>query len=247
MEISFFGFSASRNSSCATISVDMPSSTGPGHEDDPLLQQPREDVVGALAAGGLLDHHGNEVHVGRDRVSSSHPAFGCPGSSGLRALVDVRNNHPAEPPQGLPGQMVRSADRAPRGACAGIPKTVMAAFHMGSIRDPYAENVAFPLPCARSASRFHAWRSRPVGVNALFALRRDTRRVPPDRPAAVIRNRRRARPQPAVPSPLPRRDRAPRPRRPPPGAPLPRRLAAAIGQLRRRVRLAPHALVSPAS
>ena len=29
MEISFFGFSASRNSSCATTSVAMPSSIGP--------------------------------------------------------------------------------------------------------------------------------------------------------------------------------------------------------------------------
>ena len=29
MEISFFGFSASRKRSCATISVDMPSSIGP--------------------------------------------------------------------------------------------------------------------------------------------------------------------------------------------------------------------------
>ena len=29
IEISFFGFSASRNSSCATVSVDIPSSTGP--------------------------------------------------------------------------------------------------------------------------------------------------------------------------------------------------------------------------
>ena len=88
---------------------------------------------------------------------------------------------------------------------------------MGSIRDPYAENVAFPSPCAQRLALFTPDR-RPVGVNALFALRRDTRPVPPDRPAAVIRNRRRARPQPAVPSPLPRRSRAPRPRRPPSGA-----------------------------
>jgi hypothetical protein len=29
IEISFFGFSASRNRSCATTSVDMPSSIGP--------------------------------------------------------------------------------------------------------------------------------------------------------------------------------------------------------------------------
>src|SRR5690606_1840110 len=30
-------------------------------EDHPLLEQPRVDVVGALAAAGLFDHHRNEV------------------------------------------------------------------------------------------------------------------------------------------------------------------------------------------
>src|SRR5690606_17616618 len=30
-------------------------------EDHPLLQQPRVDVIGALAAAGLFDHHRNEV------------------------------------------------------------------------------------------------------------------------------------------------------------------------------------------
>ena len=63
IEISFFGFSASRNSSCATTRVAMPSSIGAGDEDDALLEQPRKDVVGALAAVGLLDHHGDEVFM----------------------------------------------------------------------------------------------------------------------------------------------------------------------------------------
>ena len=36
-----------------------------GEEDDPLLQQAGEDIVGALAPGGLLDHHRNQV-VGID-------------------------------------------------------------------------------------------------------------------------------------------------------------------------------------
>mmetsp|Transcript_1279 Transcript_1279/g.2542 ORF Transcript_1279/g.2542 Transcript_1279/m.2542 type:complete len:235 (+) Transcript_1279:1906-2610(+) len=31
------------------------------HEDDPLLQKARENVVGALAPAGLFDHHGDEV------------------------------------------------------------------------------------------------------------------------------------------------------------------------------------------
>src|SRR5258707_12654574 len=35
-----------------------------GDEDDALLQQTREDVVGALAPAGLLDHHGDKgIHV----------------------------------------------------------------------------------------------------------------------------------------------------------------------------------------
>jgi len=35
-----------------------------GDEDDALLQQAREDVVGALAPVGLLDHHGDKgIHV----------------------------------------------------------------------------------------------------------------------------------------------------------------------------------------
>jgi len=30
-------------------------------EDHPLLEEARVDVVGAFAAGGLLDHHGDEI------------------------------------------------------------------------------------------------------------------------------------------------------------------------------------------
>src|SRR5207247_3243047 len=41
-----------------------------GDEDDALLEQPRIDVVGALATIGLLDHHRDEIiHVGIDRIS----------------------------------------------------------------------------------------------------------------------------------------------------------------------------------
>ena len=35
-------------------------------EDDPFLQQARIDVVGALAAGGLLHHHGHQATGGLD-------------------------------------------------------------------------------------------------------------------------------------------------------------------------------------
>src|SRR3990172_1160685 len=38
-------------------------------EDDPVLQEPGVDVVGALAAAGLLDHHGNQVHSGLPSVT----------------------------------------------------------------------------------------------------------------------------------------------------------------------------------
>jgi len=42
----------------------------PGDEDDPLLEQPRVDVIGPLATVGLFDHHGDEVlHVEIYRVA----------------------------------------------------------------------------------------------------------------------------------------------------------------------------------
>src|SRR5207247_4367502 len=41
-----------------------------GDEDDALLQQTREDVVGALAPAGLLDHHGDKgINVGINGVA----------------------------------------------------------------------------------------------------------------------------------------------------------------------------------
>ena len=41
---------------------------GAGDEDDALFKKAREDVVGTLATGCLLNNHGDEVHVGLDRV-----------------------------------------------------------------------------------------------------------------------------------------------------------------------------------
>jgi hypothetical protein len=43
---------------------------GLAEEDDPLVEQPRVDVVLALAAGGALDDHGDEGH---DKESSPSP------------------------------------------------------------------------------------------------------------------------------------------------------------------------------
>ena len=39
-----------------------------GNEDDPLLEEPREDVIGAFAAVRLLDDHRHKVHRGLDGV-----------------------------------------------------------------------------------------------------------------------------------------------------------------------------------
>src|SRR6266571_3760502 len=45
---------------------------GGAYEDDVVLQQARVDVVGPLAAGGLLDHHGDKrARIGRDHAKSS--------------------------------------------------------------------------------------------------------------------------------------------------------------------------------
>jgi hypothetical protein len=41
----------------------------PDH-DDAVFQQPREDVVGALAAIGLLDHHRDKLGVGAHQWDS---------------------------------------------------------------------------------------------------------------------------------------------------------------------------------
>jgi hypothetical protein len=40
-----------------------------GDEDDAFFEQPRENVVGPLAAIGLFDHHRHQVHVSFDRVT----------------------------------------------------------------------------------------------------------------------------------------------------------------------------------
>jgi hypothetical protein len=69
MLISLDGFSASRNRSCAQISDDMPSCTGP---DRKMIRSfsIREDVIGALATAGLFDDHGDKgVHVVIDGIA----------------------------------------------------------------------------------------------------------------------------------------------------------------------------------
>ena len=56
------GSSDSRCSSWATTRLATSSSIGLAEEDDALVQQPRVDVEGPLAAGVLLDDHGDQGH-----------------------------------------------------------------------------------------------------------------------------------------------------------------------------------------
>ena len=72
MAISRFGFSDSRNRSCARDQARQAVLDAAGHENDPLLQQAREDVERAFAAAGLLDHHRNEVDVSCDWIERRH-------------------------------------------------------------------------------------------------------------------------------------------------------------------------------
>src|SRR6185312_8948878 len=58
-------------------------------KNDALLQQPRIDVVGALAAVGLLDHHRNEVvHINLKGIHRSLPLLilSSRGPAGARLL-----------------------------------------------------------------------------------------------------------------------------------------------------------------
>ena len=61
MEISFFGFSASRNSSCATISEAESSSTGPVRKM--MRSRSRREKMSKARSPrvGLLDHHRHEI------------------------------------------------------------------------------------------------------------------------------------------------------------------------------------------
>ena len=63
-----------------------------GDEDDALLEEPRIDVVGPLAADGLLDHHGDDVVHVRIAGISHLGSFGPrgPESSGGRPPCSTR-------------------------------------------------------------------------------------------------------------------------------------------------------------
>ena len=60
-------------------------------EDDPLVQQPREDVELALAAGGALDDHRDQLHAGAPR--RRHPID--PGGRARRPASTPASAYPA--------------------------------------------------------------------------------------------------------------------------------------------------------
>ena len=68
MSICFLGFSALQEQQLGADQRRDAVVDRAVQEDHPLAQQAREDVEGALAAAGLLDHHRHEVH-GRGRRS----------------------------------------------------------------------------------------------------------------------------------------------------------------------------------
>ena len=80
--MSLSGFSDSRNSICATTGWPSTSLTGPTRKIDALLQQARVDVVRALAASALLDHHRDQAQTLSVRPSS-------PSSIACRVVVRI--------------------------------------------------------------------------------------------------------------------------------------------------------------
>jgi hypothetical protein len=62
----------------------------PGHEDDALFQQARENIVGAFTAVGLFDDHRDEVHIGFNGIAHESPRVGGDGHPPARAFGDCR-------------------------------------------------------------------------------------------------------------------------------------------------------------
>ena len=66
-------------------------------KDDAVLEQPRVDVVGALAAAGLLDHNGDKAHGTSTalRILQGILAIFTHGSNARRTLArsDLRRAH----------------------------------------------------------------------------------------------------------------------------------------------------------
>src|SRR4029079_8144605 len=68
-------------------------------EEDPLLQEPREDIERAFPAAGLLDHHGNEGGVSFDRIERHQKPF--KGRRGIVIPVSLSYLTPRRGPQAL--------------------------------------------------------------------------------------------------------------------------------------------------
>src|SRR6185295_13716448 len=75
-----------------------------GDEDDALLQEARENVISPLTPVGLLDHHRNEVVIGRNGISHG-PLL----HAAQRRIALFRNDY----------IVCRPAERSPRPAAVG--------------------------------------------------------------------------------------------------------------------------------
>src|SRR5256885_3038305 len=68
-----------------------------GDEDDPLAQQPRVDVEGALAARVLLDDHRDQWHWGVSLLTSRRPPGDAAPACARRPAACLRAAAPATP------------------------------------------------------------------------------------------------------------------------------------------------------
>ena len=156
IEISFFGFSASRKRSCARDQRRHVVLDRTGDEDDPLLQQARIDVVGALAAVGLLDHHRHELHVGVDGVFHGLPSAGrcrqahCTATRRRSADPPTANPSVAGHRYGMPARL-RKGSAAGRRASGGADEPVFRRPRLHAV--PRASRLVGDVRPARAGSR----------------------------------------------------------------------------------------------
>ena len=168
----------------------------PGDEDDPLLEQPRENVVGTLAPGGLFDHHRHEVHVGLDRIFIEVLPFPARGSRRCAPWLRLRNSVPTAPPQGPPARGTgapapgrnllfvhrRDARIRCRRASAGRHRKRRALCHLTPLAHRYYLREIESLARARQPHHWSAWllgagRDRPRRADAPYLRPAASRRA----------------------------------------------------------------------
>ena len=74
----------------------------PGNKDDPFFQKTGENIIGPFPARGLLNDHGNEVHIGIDWIFHSARLFW----ESLTVFGQTEGNL-SSAVRGLQGQFVR--------------------------------------------------------------------------------------------------------------------------------------------